>query len=169
MSSKERTGSIVWTRSPAAASPAPVHSLLHAALRYGVHVNLAHPPGYELDGDVLGEAQSLAAEHGAEFSQGQDLAEAVDGAHVVYGRSWSSLEDYGNPTLSATRRARSGQWTIDENLMAHGENAQLLHAMPVRRNLEVTDEVLDGPRSLVYQQAENRLHSQKALLAMLLR
>jgi len=93
----------------------------------------------------------------------------VEGAHVVYGRSWSSLEDYGNPTLAATRRARSGSWTVDEPLMARGNEARLMHAMPVRRNLEVSDEVLDGPRSLVYRQAENRLHSQKALLQMMLR
>jgi N-acetylornithine carbamoyltransferase len=160
---------IVWTRSPTPASPAPVHSLLHAALRCGVHVNLAHPSGYDLDTDVLAEARSLADEHGAEFNSGSDLSAAVTGAHVVYGRSWTSLEDYANPTLAATRRSRSGDWTIDEKLMARGSEARLMHAMPVRRNLEVTDGVLDGPRSLVYQQAENRLHSQKALLSMLLR
>ena len=84
----------------------------------------------------LTQARSLASEHGAEFSQGSDLAEAVEGAHVVYGRSWSSLEDYGNATLSATRRARSGGWTVDETLMARGDEARLMHAMPVRRNLE---------------------------------
>ena len=69
----------------------------------------------------------------------------------------------------ATRRARSPEWTVDERLLAHGREARFMHAMPVRRNLEVTDAVLDGPRSLVYRQAENRLHSQKALLSMLLR
>jgi N-acetylornithine carbamoyltransferase len=160
---------LVWTRSPTPASPAPVHSLLHAALRCGMHVSLAHPDGYELDADVLSEADSLARENQAEFTRGGDLGQAVEGAHVVYGRSWSSLEDYGNPTLAATRRARSAAWTIDESLMSKGADARLMHAMPVRRNLEVSDAVLDGPRSLVYVQAENRLHSQKALLAMLLR
>jgi N-acetylornithine carbamoyltransferase len=160
---------LVWTRSPTPASPAPVHSLLHAALRCGMHVSLAHPDGYELDADVLAEAEGLARESRAEFTRGGDLSQAVEGAHVVYGRSWFSLEDYGNPTLAATRRARSAAWTIDENLMSKGADARLMHAMPVRRNLEVSDAVLDGPRSLVYVQAENRLHSQKALLAMLLR
>ncbi len=160
---------IVWTRSPTPASPAPVHSLLHAALRFGVHVAVAHPPGYELDEEVLSEARALAQEHGSELTAGLRQEEAVEGADVVYGRSWLSLQDYGNPTLAATRRARAGEWTIDERLMARGREARLMHAMPVRRNVEVTDEVLDGPRSLVYQQAENRLHSQKALLAMLLR
>jgi N-acetylornithine carbamoyltransferase len=160
---------IVWTRSPAPASPAPVHSLLHAALRFGVHVSVAHPPGYELDDQVLAEARTLAGEGEAELTTGLELADAVEGADVVYGRSWQSLEDYGNPTLAATRRARSPEWTVDERLLARGNEARFMHAMPVRRNLEVTDAVLDGPRSLVYRQAENRLHSQKALLSMLLR
>jgi N-acetylornithine carbamoyltransferase len=71
------------------------------------------------------------------------------------------------PRLSASRRARAGGWMIDEALMKLGSDARLMHAMPVRRNLEVTDEVLDGPRSLMYDQAENRLHTQKAVLVKL--
>jgi ornithine carbamoyltransferase len=93
----------------------------------------------------------------------------VRGAHVVYARSWWSLETYGNPTLAASRVAREGSWTIDERLMALGADARLMHAMPVRRNLEVTDEVLDGPRSLLIEQAANRMHTQKGLLSLLLR
>ena len=93
---------------------------------------------------------------------------AAEGAHVVYARSWSSLSDYGNPTLSASHLARTTDWTVDEALLARGNDAKLMHAMPVRRNLEVPDAVLDGERSLIYQQAENRLHSQKALLLHLL-
>ncbi len=160
---------LVWTHSPQPASPAAVNSLLHAALRYGMRVRLAHPSGFELDEDVLNQARTLAAQHGGELETGLDLASAARGAHVLYGRSWGSLLDYGNATLEASRRARTAQWKVDSRLMASGENARLMHAMPVRRNLEVTDEVLDGPQSLVYQQAENRLHSQKALLSMLLR
>jgi len=160
---------VVWTRSPAPASPAPVHSLLHAALRFGMNVAVAHPPGYELDNEVMSEARALSAESGAELADALDLTAAIEDADVVYGRSWQSLEDYGNPTLAATRRARSPDWTIDERLLSRGRQARFMHAMPVRRNLEVTDAVLDGPHSLVYQQAENRLHSQKALLSMLLR
>ena len=95
--------------------------------------------------------------------------EAVEGAHIVYARSWQSLDDYGNPTLAASRRARSAGWIVDEALMALGEDARLMHAMPVRRNVEVTDEVLDGKRSLLYEQAANRLPSQMALLVNLLR
>lgn len=158
---------IVWTHSPTPASPAVVHSLLRGAVREGMEVSIAHPPGYDLDAGVLGQANELAAETGVKILS-QSREAAADGAHIVYARSWQSLETYGNPTLAASRRSRTGDWRIDANLMARGTDAHLMHAMPVRRNLEITDEVLDGETSLIYQQAENRLHSQKALLVKLL-
>jgi len=164
-----KTLSVVWTRSPQPASHAAVHSLLLAALRSGMNVRVAHPSGYELDDEVLALARGQADAKRATFETGVGVKEGVKGAHVVYARSWSSLEDYGNPTLASSRRARTQGWIVDESLMKLGADARLMHAGPVRRNLEVTDEVLDGARSLVYDQAENRLHSQKALLARLLR
>jgi N-acetylornithine carbamoyltransferase len=160
---------VVWTHSPTPATPAVVHSLLHGALRSGMEVRLAHPPGYELDAEVMSEAAALAEESGGRLEDGLDPAAAVEGAHIVYGRSWRSIEDYGNPTLAASRRSRTQGWTIDEKLMSLGDEAHVMHAMPVRRNLEVSDAVLDGERSLVYQQAANRLHSQKALLQLMLK
>jgi N-acetylornithine carbamoyltransferase len=155
---------IVWTHSPTPASASVVHSLLHAAVRAGMRVSVAHPPSYDLDEGVLEDARREAAGRGGEVATGLPLQEAVEGAHVVYARSWLSLRDYGNPTLAASRRSRTTDWKVDESLMRLGEDARLMHAMPVRRNLEVSDEVLDGPRSLVYEQAANRLHSQQALL-----
>ncbi len=160
---------ITWTTSPTPASPSVVHSFLMTALRSGAHVRVAHPPGFELDSGVLEQARDSAAKRGVEFETGLELGEAVPGAHVVYARSWQSLETYDQPTLAANKLAAARGWTIDEPLMARGENARLMHPMPVRRNLEVTDEVLDGPRSLLYTQAENRLHTQKGLLSLLLR
>lgn len=161
--------SIVWTNSPTPATGSVVNSLLHAALAQGMRVRVAHPAGFELDAGVLDEAESLARAHGGSVQCGLSLADGVRDAHVVYARSWMSLEDYSNPTLAATRRARQAGWMLDEKVLALGRDAKLMHAMPVRRNLEVSDALLDGPRSLVYQQAENRLHSQKALLMQLLR
>jgi N-acetylornithine carbamoyltransferase len=133
-----------------------------------MEVRVAHPGGYELDEQVQGEATRLAAARGVPFRTGLTAREAADGAHVVYARSWQSLQDYGNPTLAASRRARNTGWMVDETLMGSTDKGKFMHAMPVRRNVEVTDEVLDGPRSLVVQQAENRLHSQKAVLLSLL-
>jgi N-acetylornithine carbamoyltransferase len=160
---------LVWVHSPGPASIAVAHSTLFAALRDGMQVSIAHPPGFELDEGVLDEARSLAAARGGALEIGNDPRAAARGAAVVYARSWQSLADYGNATLAASRRGRHRDWSVDERLMALGNQARLMHAMPVRRNVEVTDEVLDGPRSLVYAQAENRLHAQKALLTMLLR
>lgn len=157
-----------WTHSPTNASPAVVHSLILAALRQGMNVRIAHPTGYDLDEEVMSLASDLADTKGRELQTTQDRQKAVEGAHVVYARSWSSLSDYGNPTLSASHRARTTDWTVDEKLLALGDHAKLMHAMPVRRNLEIPDSVLDGERSLLYDQAENRLHSQKALLMNLL-
>ncbi|MEX1026358.1 MAG: N-acetylornithine carbamoyltransferase [Planctomycetota bacterium] len=159
---------IVWTHSPESASVSVVHSLLLASLRFGMDVRLAHPNGFELDAAVVEQARTLADSTAGSLEITGDKNAAVDGAHVVYARSWRSLETYGNATLDASRRATHRDWRVDEALLARGDDARLMHAMPVRRNVEATDEVLDGPRSLMYVQAENRLHSQKALLARLL-
>jgi len=160
---------ITWTQSPTPGSPAVTHSVLVAALRAGMHVSVAHPPGYELDDGIVSEARALADERECDLETGVTMEEAARGAHVVYARSWQSLEVYGNPTLAASRVARMSGWSVDEKLMALGNDAYLMHPMPVRRNLEVSDEVLDGTRSLLYRQAENRLHTQKGLLSLLLR
>jgi N-acetylornithine carbamoyltransferase len=160
---------ITWVHSPTPVSPSVVHSLLHGSLRSGMRVRLAHPPGFELDADVVSAAEELARASGGELQRDLTLEQAVRGARVVYARSWQSLETYGNATLAASQRSRHTSWRIDEKLLAQGEDARLMHAMPVRRNVEATDEVLDGPRSLLYEQAANRLHSQMALLANLLR
>ncbi len=159
---------ITWTNSPTYSSASVVHSLVLASLRKGMDVHIAHPSGYDLDEDVLALAGDLASSKGTKLEISRDREAAVEGAHIVYARSWQSLSDYGNLTLSASHRSRDKDWMVDEALLARGEDAKLMHAMPVRRNLEVTDEVLDGGRSLMYDQAENRLHSQKALLLSLL-
>ena len=159
---------ITWTHSTTPASAAVVHSLLLAALRSGMEVRIAHPGGYELDDQVQSEALRIAESKKVPYRSGLSAREAAEGAHVVYARSWQSLEDYGNPTLAASRRSRNTGWMVDEALMKTTDHGKFMHAMPVRRNVEVTDEVLDGPRSLVVEQAENRLHSQKAVLLSLL-
>jgi len=162
---------ITWVHSPTPSSHAVVNSLLCAALARGMQVRVAHPNGFELDESVLKEARGIADRHSTELSLFQDPKQAVDGAQVVYARSWGSLADYGNKTLAASHIARFSDWKVDERLMALGDpadgGARLMHAMPVRRNVEVTDAVLDGPRSVVQAQAENRLHSMKALLTQL--
>jgi N-acetylornithine carbamoyltransferase len=166
---RQKKLAVVWVHSPEPATAAAIHSLIHGALRAGMHVRLSHPKGFDLDEGVLSEARELGALRGGVLEPVAGLEEAVRGARVVYARSWQSLESYGNPTLAASQRSRLKDWKVDEGLLARGEDARLMHAMPVRRNVEASDEVLDGPRSLLVQQAANRLHSQKALLLHLLR
>lgn len=156
---------IVWTHSPTPQSSAVVHSLAASAARLGMEVRVAHPAGYDLDSDVIAKARARGA---GSIETGLGREEAVRGAEIVYARSWQSMEHYGNATLAASLRSRTADWIVTEKLLRLGNDARLMHAGPVRRNLEATDEVLDGPRSLVYEQAENRLHSQKALLSKLL-
>ena len=159
---------LAWVHSPRPASAAVAHSVLSMAAGQGMQVTLTHPPGFELDTGVVEEAKAAAERNGGGVHTSSDLDAALDGAQVVYARSWQSLDSYGNPTLAASKRSRATEWRIDGKRMQHTDDAFLMHAMPVRRNLEVTDDVLDGERSLVYTQAENRLHSQRALLAKLL-
>jgi N-acetylornithine carbamoyltransferase len=159
---------VVWVHSPEPATAAVPHSLLDIAARDGMDVAIAYPPGFELDHGVIASVEAQAAESGSEVRTGLGLDEAVEGADVVYARSWQSPESYGNPTLAASRRSRLKDWKVDRRLLDLGNDCRLMHAMPIRRNIEVSDEVLDGERSLVYAQAENRLHSQKALLLHML-
>jgi N-acetylornithine carbamoyltransferase len=160
---------IAWTQSPTPSSPAAVHSILMAALRSGMDVNIAHPTGYELDSEVLEQAQNMAQAQDAHLESGLGLQDAASGAHVIYARSWWGLENYGKPSLSAHQSSRATGWCVDDRIMEAGEDARLMHPMPIRRNLEVSDRVLDGPRSLIIEQAANRLHTQKSLLSLLLR
>lgn len=159
---------IVWVHSPTPATLSVAHSLLDVAVRDGMDVRVAHPSGFELDPGVVAQADETARQQGCEVRHGLTLEEAVEGADVVYARSWQSMSAYGNPTLEASRRSRFTDWRVDDRLLDLSADARFLHAMPVRRNIEVTDSVMDGARSLVYRQAENRLHTQKALLLHLL-
>ena len=159
---------VVWTHSPVPSSTAVVHSLLMAAARLGMEISISHPPGFHLDGEVVGRAQAVSEEQGTELRCVDAPDEAAEGAHIIYARSWRSLEYYGNATLEASHRARTTDRIVDAKLLARGADARFMHAMPVRRNTEVTDEVLDGECSLAYEQGANRLHSLKALLIKLL-
>jgi len=166
---RKKRVAIVWVHATEPASPSVVHSLLHAVLRSGMDVRISHPAGYELDGEVMDEAYSLAKDRGGEIQLDLLPEEAVRGSDIVYARSWQSIESYGNPTLQASQRSKHTNWRIDEKLLESSPDALLMHAMPVRRNVEITDSVLDGSRSLLYEQAANRLWSQMALLIHLLR
>ncbi len=96
-----------------------------------------------------------------------DLEGAYDGVEAVYAKSWGSSADYGQPEAEAARRAKLKDWRVTEARMARGRNAFFMHCLPVRRNVVVDDEILDGPRSAVLDEAENRLYAQQAILEWL--
>jgi len=142
------------------------HSLLEAAALAGCAMAVATPPGYEPDAEVVARAQAVAQRTGAKLSVGNQLGAALRGAHAVYTDTWASM----GQEAEQTQRARDfAGYQVNEALMARARaGARFLHCLPAHRGLEVSTGVIDAPISLVYQQAENRLHAQKAILAALI-
>jgi len=138
------------------------HSLIYGSARLGVRLRLATPPGYEPDRSVVAEAQR----EGGEILLTHEPAEAVTGADAVYTDVWTSM---GQESEADTRQRIFRPYQVNSQLMRRaGPEALFMHCLPAHRGQEVTDEVLDSPRSIVYDQAENRLHMQKAILLALL-
>jgi ornithine carbamoyltransferase len=142
------------------------HSLMLNAARLGMDFALANPVKYDPNPLVVAEAQKIAAETGARLTFGNDPAAAVKGAHAVYTDVWASM---GAENEAAERRTAFADYQVDDELFNQAEpNAVFMHCLPAKRGEEVTDSVVENKRSVVFDQAENRLHAQKALLLMLL-
>ncbi len=140
-------------------------SLVHAAAMLGVHVHVASPEPYHLSHAVVQQATALAR-HGARLRLFSDAADAVVGAHAVYTDTWTSM---GRELEAETRRRVFAPFQINEELMAAAKpGALFMHCLPAHRGEEVTAEVFESENAVVFDQAENRLHGQKALLLMLL-
>jgi ornithine carbamoyltransferase len=137
------------------------HSLMLTAGRLGAEVTVATPAGYEPDQEIV-----AAARRWGRITLTQDAREAVAGAHAVYTDVWASM---GQEEEADTRRLCFEPYRVDASLMALARtDAVFMHCLPAHRGEEVTDEVMESPRSVAFDQAENRLHAQKALLLMLL-
>jgi ornithine carbamoyltransferase len=140
-------------------------SLAHAAAMAGIHVHVASPQGYRLPDAVIRDASSVAR-HGARVRLFDDPADAVRGADAVYTDTWTSM---GQEAEADERRRAFARYQVSAELMAAaGPGALFMHCLPAHRGEEVTAEVFESDRSVVFDQAENRLHGQKALLLMLL-
>jgi N-acetylornithine carbamoyltransferase len=160
--------SLVWTYHPKARPLAVPHGVGTMASKLGMNVTLCHPEGYELDGGVMNVMRRAAEESGGQVSITSDLEEAVEGADAVYAASWGATNLHGRPQEEKALRAAHRDRRVTRSLMARSPDARFLHAMPVRRNVEVDDDVIDGPSSLVRRQAANRLHIQRALFLSVL-
>ncbi|MGH9861924.1 MAG: ornithine carbamoyltransferase [Candidatus Acidiferrales bacterium] len=142
------------------------HSLLLAAARLGTSISVATPPGFEPAPAIVAAATEMARETGARVEVTHDWQAAVAGAQAVYTDVWASM---GQEEEAEARRRVFAPYQVNEALLEQAApEAVFLHCLPAHRGDEVTDEVIDSPRSLVFEQAENRLHVQKALLLLLL-
>ena len=141
-------------------------SLLLGGAKLGLHVAVGTPPGFEVRPDVLARARAIAAETGSVIRTSNDPAEAVADADVVYTDVWTSM---GQESEKAARQAIFPPFQVNARLLSAARpGAKVMHCLPAHRGEEITDEVADGPNSLLFDQAENRMHAQKALLADLL-
>jgi ornithine carbamoyltransferase len=137
------------------------HSLMLTAGRLGVHVAVASPEGYEPNSKIVAQASRLG-----EITVTNDPSEALAGADAVYTDVWASM---GQECEAQARAAAFAPYQVNQALFAQAQpDAIFMHCLPAKRGQEVTDEVMESPRSVVFDQAENRLHAQKALLVMLL-
>jgi N-acetylornithine carbamoyltransferase len=164
---KRRRVLLTWAFHPKALPMAVPNSFLLGTARLGVDLVLARPEGYELDLEIVRTAKRLATESGGSLVETADLEAAYEGVEVVYAKSWGALADYGDPEAEQTRRKPLRDWRVTEERMARGKNSIFMHCLPVRRNVVVDDDVLNGPRSVVLDEAENRLYAQQAILEWL--
>ncbi|MFH2069856.1 MAG: ornithine carbamoyltransferase [Elusimicrobiota bacterium] len=148
-------------------------SVQEAALlysRFGMDVTIASPEGYNLDPEVIEQTKKNCSQNGQKFEIVNDPVEGYKGAHVVYSRNWMSPNAYAGNVLNKPAEIEKAlkytDWICDEQKMSHTDNGLFIHPMPVDRGHEVSDEVASGPRSIMVDVAENRLHVQKAIMAL---
>lgn len=160
---------ITWAYHPRALPMAVPNSIVLEAAKFGMDIRLAHPPGWELDPDLMSHAQTLAHSRGGGLKVVHQLDEALPGAKVVYAKSWGSIRNYRHPEEEdRQKQTLRGRWRVGMHHMERTDDAFFMHCLPVRRGIIVEDEVLDSDRNAAYDEAENRLHVQKALLLQLL-
>ena len=142
------------------------HSLLVGAAAVGMNVRVATPPGYEPDGSIVDDAMDLARETGARVELVRDPAAAVEGADAVYTDVWTSM---GSEHEAARRRLAFAGYRVTNELLRRAPAALVMHCLPAHRGEEIDAEVIDGPQSVAFDQAENRMYVQQAALLRLLR
>ncbi|HEV8430203.1 MAG TPA: N-acetylornithine carbamoyltransferase [Pyrinomonadaceae bacterium] len=159
---------LTWAWHPKALPMAVPNSFALAAAQMGHDLVIAHPAMYDLDEELIETSLQAAREAGGSLEITNDIDAAFAGAEAIYAKSWGSKEFYGNTDQDiATRAPYRSKWIVDEEKMSRTNNAIFMHCLPVRRNVIVTDGVIDSSLSVVIDEAENRLHVQKAILATL--
>jgi N-acetylornithine carbamoyltransferase len=160
---------LCWSHHPRALPLAVPSAIVHMAAMRGMEVVVARPEGFALPGSVMRKALAAARAAGGSVTETADRGAALQGAHVVYAKEWGSTTHYGDAQADARVRAGLTEWCVREEWFAKAApRAKLMHCLPVRRNVAVADEVLDGPRSTVLREARNRLTVQTAVLYRML-
>ena len=157
---------LTWAWHPKPLPMAVPNSFALAAAQMGHDLVIAHPEGYELDEELMETSRQTAAAAGGSLEITNDIDAAFSDAEVIYAKSWGAKQFYGNTDQDVANRAEfRGKWIVDEEKMSRTSNAIFMHCLPVRRNVIVTDGVIDSSASVVIDEAENRLHVQKAIMA----
>jgi N-acetylornithine carbamoyltransferase len=167
-----RAGKFVlsWVYHPRALPLAVPAAALHMAAHRGMEVVVLRPDGYALPEQIMARARAAAAASGGSVSETTDRASALAGAHVLYAKEWGSPACYGDAEAEAALRRPLADWKVRESWFAGARpDCHFMHCLPVRRNVAVADEVLDGPRSKVIREAANRMVVQMAVLYRLLK
>jgi N-acetylornithine carbamoyltransferase len=160
---------LTWTWHPRPLNTAVANSALLIASKFGMDVTLLYPEdAYRLDTQFETAAERFAAESGGSFQMTQNIDEAYSGADVVYAKSWGALPHYGRPEQEWKLRKNYQHFIVNEEKMAKTNNAVFSHCLPLRRNVKATDGVMDADYCVALDEAENRLHVQKALMMSLL-
>ena len=160
---------LTWAWHPKPLPLAVPAAAVHMAALRGMEVTVLRPEGFALPEPVMEKARRAAALSGGSVRETTDRDEAMAGAHAVYAKSWTAPSRYGDPAGEAELRAPLRSWCVDESWFATAApDCRFLHCLPVRRNVVVADEVLDGPRSAVVREAHNRMWVQMAVLHRLM-
>jgi N-acetylornithine carbamoyltransferase len=155
---------ITWATHPLALPMAVPNSILLASAMMGMDVTLAHPPGFEIQPAILSMAEDLSRKAEGNLRVMNDQREACADTELVYAKAWGGLLRYSDPAAEEALRLKHRDWIVTQELMSLTRRAYFMHCLPVRRNVVVSDGVLDSAHSVVFRQAENRLHVQKAIL-----
>ena len=157
-----------WVYAPKYVRPISVpQSLVLLMTRFGMKVTLARPPEFGLRPEILEQARRNAAESGGSFEVVDDMERAFKNADVVYPKSWGAYMTDEDKTRAAVHAEKYKGWRCDSRMMnLTAPDGIYMHCLPADRGYEVTDEVIDGPRSVVFDEAENRLHTAKAIMAL---
>jgi N-acetylornithine carbamoyltransferase len=157
-----------WAYHPRALPLAVPAAVLHMAAMRGMETILVRPDGFALPQSLMSKAREAAAASGGSVSETSDRASAYAGADVIYVKEWGSVTYYGDTEADLRLRADLADWCLREKWLKTAPNAKVMHCLPLRRNVAIADEVLEGPRSIVRREAFNRLTVQMAVLHRML-